>query len=283
MQFLFWLSFLVVPGLPWWAATVMGSNPQDAVVARVLLCVAALWAGVVGMAWLLSDSGPASLRILVGLLIGAYVFVGLPQAFGYVRAREAMPPTASRMAAVVAPPAVRPPPAALSPPPPPPPPVPATRPPLFREMFEQDFAGLPSLDRNVGLQSAKTGEKTQVPVRLVLDPATRQKTLAVFVEHNTSSFNTCVFFLYNYEVVFQEMNAIAMENHAPGPHMPLFAKDFAFGHNIYFYLAEDMSQEARHYLEKAFRDQGISAHFRGAAYYAMHVHDEGLQQPTEGR
>ena len=280
MQFLFWLSLLVVPGLPWWAAAVMGSHPQDAMVARILLCLAALWAAFVGMAWLLNDSGPASLRIVIGLLVGAYVFVGLPQAFGLVRAREAMGPVVARtLAAVQAPAVARPPPVVVSPPPPPA--VPATRPPLFREMFEQDFSGMPSLGRNVGLQSAKTGEKTQVPVRLLLDPATHQKTLSVFIERNTSSFNTCVFFLYNIEVVFQEMSAIAMESHAPGPHMPLFAKDFAFGHQIYFYLAEDMSEEARHYLEKAFRDQGITAYFRGAAYYAMHVHDESLQQATD--
>ena len=293
MHLLFWLSLVVIPGLPWWAANAMGATPQDTTVARTLLVLAALWAAAVGMAWLLTDNGPAAMRIAIGLLIGAYVFVGLPQALGWVRAREAagpavtvlptpVPAPAPLPAAVHAPPAAPPP---AAPPPaaqlaPAPPPVAATRPPMFRELFEQDFATLPSLARNVGLQSAKTGEKTQVPIRLILNPATHQKTVAIFIERNTSSFNTCVFFLYNLQTVFQELNVVAMEANAPGPHLPLYGKDFPFDHNIYFYLAEEMSQEARGYLQKAFRDQGITAHFRGAAYYAMHIHDENLQQPN---
>ncbi len=212
------------------------------------------------MAWLCNEPGAAWIRIPAGVLLGTYVFVGLPQSLHWVASRPHDVP------ATVAPAE----PAHEAAP---------TRPPTFRDVFDHDFPGLPSLARNVGLQSAKTGEKTAVPVRMLVELNTREKFLSVFLDRHTSSFNSCVFFLYNIELVFQEMAAIPVESHVPNAADGLYGKDFAFDHNIYFYMADDMTSEAQAYLEKAFRDQGMYVHFRGAAYYAMHWRDEDLQQP----
>jgi hypothetical protein len=265
MQLLYWLSILVLPGLPWWAVTAMGGASPEAGIARLLFGLGALWATLVGMAWLCSVPDSPWVRVPAGLLLGAYVFVGLPQSLSWVGSRE-------RHRTVPPAPAAAPAPTAPQPPP--------TRPPTFREVFDHDFGTLPGLYRHVGLQSAKTGEKTSVPVRLLVELSTHEKFLAVFIERNTSSFNTCVFFLYNIDLVFQEMNAVALEKNLSLAAATLYAKDFAFDHNIYFYMAEDMSREAQMYLEKAFRDQGIYAHFRGSAYYAAHWQDADLQQPA---
>ncbi len=266
MQLIYWLSLIALPGFPGGAITVMAGTSPEAGLARVLLCLGALWATVVGMVWLCSEPASVWLRVPAGVVLGAYVFVGLPESLHWVNRREphARPPAAAPVKHVQ--PQV---PAAI-----------ATRPPTFREVFEHDFGTLPELSRNVGLQSAKTGEKTSVPVRLLIEQGTREKFLSVFIERNTSSFNTCVFFLYNSDLVFQEMNVVALERNVPRLAATMYGKDFAFDHNIYFYMAEDMSHEAQAYLEKAFRDQGIYAHFRGSAYYAAHWHDVDLQQPA---
>jgi hypothetical protein len=265
MQLIYWLSILVLPGLPWWAVTTMGGHSPDAGTARLLFGLGALWATVIGMTWLCSVPYSPWVRVPAGLLVGAYVFVGLPQSLSWVGSRARHPPAR--------------PPAATAPNASTPQPQP-TRPPTFREVFDHDFGTLPGLYRNVGLQSAKTGEKTSVPVRLLVEMGTHEKFLSVFIERNTSSFNTCVFFLYNVDLVFQEMNVVPLEKNVSLAAATLYAKDFAFDHNIYFYMAEDMSREAQTYLEKAFRDQGVYAHFRGSAYYAAHWHDADLQQPA---
>jgi hypothetical protein len=261
MPLIYWLSLLVLPGFPGWAVVAMNGTPPETGMARALLCLSALWAAVVGMAWLLNEPASAWVRVPAGLLLGTYVFVGLPQSLSWIgqHARPAPPATVPS-----APPAV----------------LAMTRPPTFRDLFVHDFADLPSLSRNVGLQSARTGERSLVPVRLLIEPERQEKFLAVFIERNTSSFNTCVFFLYNLDLVFREMNIEPVETHASAVAKPMYGKDFAFDHNIYFYMAEDMSQDAQAYLEKAFKDQGVYAHFRGAGYYAMRWHDPELQQPV---
>jgi hypothetical protein len=262
MRLLYLVSIVAVPGLPLWAVNAMGGAAPHAAMARALLWAAALWASAVGMAWLCNDTGAVWVRIPAGVLLGTYVFVGLPQSLHWVATRPHPAPPAAASPAVLAPE-----------------PAP-TRPPTFREVFNHDFPGLPALARNVGLQSAKTGEKTAVPVRMLVELNTREKFLSVFLDRHTSSFNSCVFFLYNIDLVFQEMATIPIESHVPNAAAALTGKDFAFDHNIYFYMADDMTSEAQAYLEKAFRDQGMFVHFRGAAYYAMHWRDEDLQQPV---
>jgi len=269
MQLIYWLTLIALPGFPGGAVAAMTGASPEAYVARLLFCLGAAWATVVGMIWLCTEPAAVWVRVPAGLLLGAYVFVGLPESLQWVNRIETYPALPHAAAPV---PHTQPQPQAPAPLP--------TRPPTFREVFDHDFPALPELSRNVGLQSAKTGEKTSVPVRLLLELGTHEKFLSVFIERNTSSFNTCVFFLYNSDLVFREMSAIAIEKNVPHAAAALYAKDFAFDHNIYFYMAEDMSHEAQAYLEKAFRDQGIYAHFRGSGYYAAHWHDPDLQQPS---
>jgi hypothetical protein len=260
MRLLYLVSLVALPGLPLWAVNAMAGTSPHTVLARALLWVAALWASAAGMAWLCNEAAAVWVRIPAGVLLGTYVFVGLPQSLQWVASRQHIAPP------VLAPVEVA-------------PEAPSTRPPTFREVFEHDFPGLPSMARNVGLQSAKTGEKTAVPVRLLVDLNTREKFLSVFLDRHTSSFNSSVFFLYNIDLVFHEMADIPVERHVPNAAAALTGKDFAFDRNIYFYMADDLTSEAQAYLEKAFRDQGMFVHFRGAAYYAMHWRDQDLQQP----
>jgi len=268
MQLIYWLTLIALPGFPGGAVAAMSGASPEAPLARLLFCLGAAWATVAGMIWLCTEPAAVWVRVPAGVLLGAYVFVGLPESLHWVAGRAAH--TVPHAVAPVV--HTQPPPQAAAPV--------ATRPPTFREVFDHDFGALPELSRNVGLQSAKTGEKTSVPVRMLLELGTHEKFLSVFIERNTSSFNTCVFFLYNSDLVFHEMSAIAIEKNVPRAASALYAKDFAFDHNIYFYMAEDMSHEAQAYLEKAFRDQGIYAHFRGSGYYAAHWHDVDLQQPA---
>jgi hypothetical protein len=267
MPLIYWVSLLILPGLPGWAVVAMGGATPETGLARALLCLSALWATVVGMAWLLNEPASTWVRVPAGLLLGTYVFVGLPQSLTWVGQR-------ARYIAVAP---------AIAPPAPPVPQLAMTRPPTFRELFAHDFADLPSLARKVGLQSARTGERSSVPVRMIIEPDRHEKFLAVFIERNTSSFNTCVFFLYNLDLVFQELNLEPIETRGSMVAQPVHGKDFGFDHNIYFYMAEDMSQDAQVYLEKAFREQGVYAHFRGAGYYAMRWHDLELQQSVMQR
>jgi hypothetical protein len=264
MPLIYWVSLLILPGLPGWAVVAMGGTTPETGLARALLCLSALWATVVGMAWLLNEPASTWVRVPAGMVLGTYVFVGLPQSLTWVSQRaRTVPPVVAPSAPV--------------------PQLAVTRPPTFRELFVHDFADLPSLTRKVGLQSARTGERSSVPVRMMIEPERHEKFLAVFIERNTSSFNTCVFFLYNLDLVFQELNLEPLEARGSLVAKPVYGKDFAFDHNIYFYMAEDMSQDAQEYLEKAFRDQGVYAHFRGAGYYAMRWHDLELQQPVMQR
>ena len=88
MEYLYWLSVLIVPGLPALGLGLMGLSPPEFGLARTCFIVAAVWTMAVGSVWLWKADTDQSIRVVAGILIGAIVFVGLPELLRRIGRRE---------------------------------------------------------------------------------------------------------------------------------------------------------------------------------------------------
>jgi hypothetical protein len=79
---------IIVPVLVGWGASMMGLNPPEFKVARWCFWLSALILAAMTTYWLTTTDQPIAIRIVVGVLVGALIFVGLPETLRWVTARE---------------------------------------------------------------------------------------------------------------------------------------------------------------------------------------------------
>src|ERR1700722_470288 len=90
LRLVYWYSVPIAAAFYWGGFGVMSMTPPDFGTARWFVLVACLWSGIVGGIWIFRTDEGLSVRILAGLVVGAIVFVVLPETLRYISGREAI-------------------------------------------------------------------------------------------------------------------------------------------------------------------------------------------------
>lgn len=253
-EFYVWVCALFPAILLGWGQTMISPPHDDFVGARVCFYMSAiiLWSFAVAWGWQ-SDMNWLPRFIIIGSL-SAGSGIGLSVVLRKVTLRESATASTATTTNALKPTAVD------------------QQPISFRDLFDRDFVGLGAIAKVLDLKNPPDTSSIQIPVRLLFDYVSRTTTLAVFVEDSAESNRVYDVLLNNRPRIIELMNTSVVRIEIPGDTSVISTDKFNFSNSVYFYTAKDLSPQQQVSLQDRFQVQGVTANFRGRAYYVINWH-----------
>ena len=145
----------------------------------------------------------------------------------------------------------------------------------FRNVFDTDFLDFGSLGNEEEIYEKSTNKLIAVvPTRLHYDYGSGSKFLSIFLPPGDmdTDFYVCMFYTKHIQdAIKMDDNGglkFFIQRHQAGDSDSLSTDKFAFSNLIYIYALPEMTLENKAKVVAAFKENGITAIFRGIEYYS---------------
>lgn len=133
---------------------------------------------------------------------------------------------------------------------------------LYKDDFPQASIGLSDTITN-----QKTGEKTNVESKVVLDFPSNSKFIVVYIPLMGAerAFMVCKVFSQRFQQIFDGSSNVQMAMGLPGEEM-MRSRDLRFSRRVFIYYEDDLTLQQRDQIDQLYRQNDIVVQLRGTDY-----------------